>query len=224
MLPVLADLKGGTMKRNFQPAIQAVLSLLFLAAGSASPAFSQQGIITTFAGGGPNSPVALAAHIDPRSVAVDTSGNIFIATTWLHQVFKADPAGNFTLVAGNGTQGFSGDGGPAANASLSVPNGVAVDSHGNIFIADSQNARIRRVDGVTGIIITIAGNYVPGQSSTGFSGDGGPATSASLGYPSGVAVDGQGNLFISDLGNQRLRRVDWLRCHNHRPAGRVGAH
>src|ERR1035441_7363348 len=176
MPSVVADLKEGTMKRQFQPVINVVLVLLFLAAGSSLPAFSQQGIINTFAGGGPNSPVALSAHIDPQSVAVDASGNIFIAATWLHQVFKADPAGNFTLVAGNGTQGFGGDVGLAANASLSVPTAVAVDSHGNIFIADSQNARIRRVDGVTGIITTVAGNFVPGQSSTGFGGDGGPAT------------------------------------------------
>ena len=196
------------MKRNFQPAIQAVLSLLFLAAGSSFPAFSQQGIITTFAGGGPNSPVALSSDIDPRSVAVDASGNIFIAATWLNQVFKADPAGNFTLVAGTGTQGFGGDGGPAANASLSVPSGVAVDAHGNLFIADSGNSRIRRVDGVTGIITTVAGNFVSGQNYPGFSGDGGPATSASMNYPTSVAVDGQGNLFIADASNQRIRRLD----------------
>jgi len=139
---------------------------------------------------------------------VDASGNLFIAATWLDQVFKATPAGNFTLVAGNGTQGFGGDGGPAARAILSVPYGVAADSHGNVFIADSGNARIRRVDGVTGIITTVAGNYVSGQNSSGFSGDGGPATSAQFAGPWGVALDANGNLFIADSGNNRIRRVD----------------
>ena len=180
---VLADQKGGVMKREFERVIKILVAVLFFAAGSASQAFSQTGIITTFAGGGTNSATALSADIDPQSVAVDASGNIFIAATWLDQVFKAAPAGNFTLVVGNGTQGFGGDGGPAASAILSVPYSVAVDSHGNVFIADSGNARIRRVDGVTGIITTVAGNYVSGQNLPGFSGDGGPATSASLNQP-----------------------------------------
>ena len=173
--------------------------------GSTQPVFSQQGIINTFAGGGPNSPVASSADIDPGSVAVDASGNIFIAATWLDEVFKADPAGNFTLVAGTGVQGFSGDGGPAANASLSVPSGVAVDTHGNLFIADSGNGRIRRVDAVTGVITTVAGSA---SELPGFSGDGGPATSAVMNGPGSVALDAQGNLFIVDAGNQRVRRVD----------------
>ncbi len=196
------------MERKCWPALMISSLLLHIIVGSTSQGFSQQGIINTFAGGGPNSPVASSAHIEPQSVAVDTSGNLFIAATWQHQVFKADPAGNFTLVAGTGTQGFGGDGGPAANASLSAPDGVATDYHGNVFIADSGNSRVRRVDGVTGIITTVAGNYVPNQPSSGFSGDGGPATSASLSYPASVAVDAQGNIFIADLNSQRVRRVD----------------
>jgi len=196
------------MKREFQPVIKTLVAMLFFAAGSASLAFSQTGIITTFAGGGANSAAALSADIDPRALAVDASGNLFIAATWLDQVFKVAPAGNFTLVAGTGSQGFGGDGGSAASAILSVPYGVAVDSHGNVFIADCGNARIRRADGVTGIITTVAGNYVSGQNLPGFSGDGGPATSASLNQPVSVAVDAQGNLFIADSINQRIRRVD----------------
>src|SRR5438132_6665762 len=102
----------------------------------------------------------------------------------------------------NGTQGFSGDGGAATSASLYYPVGVAVDGSGNLFIADTQNHRVRQVD-ATGVITTVAGN-----GTLWFSGDGGAATSASLFYPSGVALDGSGNLFIADGGNQRVRRVD----------------
>src|ERR1035441_3437767 len=136
MLPVLADLKGGTMKRNFQPAIQAVLSLLFLAAGSSFPAFSQQGIITTFAGGGPNSAMAHSADFIPRSIVVDVSGNIYAAGDSMDQVFKIDSGGNFSFVAGTGAAGLSVDGGPATSASLAGANGLALDGHGNLFIAE----------------------------------------------------------------------------------------
>ena len=193
------------MERKCLQAIMASSLLLVVIVGSTQPVFSQQGIINTFAGGGPNSTVASSADIDPWSVAVDASGNIFIAATWLDEVFKADPAGNFTLVAGTGVQGFSGDGGPAANASLSVPSGVAVDTHGNLFIADSGNGRVRRVDAVTGVITTVAGSA---SELPGFSGNGGPATSAVMNGPGSVAVDAQGDLFIVDGGNQRVRRVD----------------
>jgi streptogramin lyase len=110
--------------------------------------------------------------------------------------------GIITTVAGNGVQGFSGDGGPATSASLRSPEGVAVDGSGNVFIADTGNQRIRRVDAATGIITTVAGNGVQG-----FSGDGGPATSASLSRPFGVAADSFGNLFTADTENQRIRQV-----------------
>src|SRR6266699_3159795 len=108
-----------------------------------------------------------------------------------------------STVAGNGTSGFSGDGGPATNTSLLAPRGVAVDGAGNLYIADSGSQRIRKVyTAGFGFITTVAGN-----GTIGFSGDGGPAGSASLCYPRGVAVDGAGNLYITDSSNQRIRKV-----------------
>jgi len=189
------------MKRHSRLAL--IAFLLLISARPASQAFSQQGIITTFAGGGPNSSTALSAEILPAAAAVDAHGNIYIAGESMDQVFKVDPAGNFSVVAGNGTQGFGGDGGPVTSAILASPSGVALDTQGNLFIADESNQRIRRVDAVTGIITTVAGS---GQ--LGFSGDGGPATSAKMYNPISVAVDEQGNLFIADNLNYRIRRVD----------------
>jgi sugar lactone lactonase YvrE len=107
-----------------------------------------------------------------------------------------------TTVAGNGTFGFAGDGGPATSASLANPHGVAVDNAGNIFIADTANRRIRRVDAVTGIITTVAGT-----GARGFSEDGGPAINATFRRPLGVSLDGAGNLFIADTNNNRIREV-----------------
>ena len=169
-----------------------------------------QPVITTFAGGGPNGVPATTAHLaSPAAVAVDTEGNLFIASREQHRVFRVDTSGVLTVVAGNGTDyggghpvGFSGDGGPATDASLDTPRAVAVDGAGNLFIADFGNRRIRKVD-PSGIITTVAGN-----GTTGFSGDGGAATSASLGGPHGVAADSAGNLFIADGNIQRIRKVD----------------
>jgi sugar lactone lactonase YvrE len=110
--------------------------------------------------------------------------------------------GIITAVAGTATSGFSGDGSAATSADLAVPRGVAFDALGNLYIADSENFRIRRVD-TTGIITTVAGT-----GTEGFSGDGGPATSAELGDPYAVAVDALGNLYIADPSNSRIRRVD----------------
>jgi cysteine-rich repeat protein len=141
---------------------------------------------------------------DPSGVAVDASGNLFIADTLNHRVRRVDAVtGGITTVAGTGLEGFSGDSGPATSAQLFSPAGVTVDGLGNLFIADRPNHRIRRVDAATGIITTVAGT---GES--GFSGDGGPATSAQLNFPSGVAVNGLGNLFIADRINHCIRRVD----------------
>lgn len=105
-----------------------------------------------------------------------------------------------STVAGTGIAGFSGDGGPAQDAELSYPSAVALDSAGNLYIADSYNNRIRKISG--GIITTVAGN-----GSVGFSGDGGPATSATLNEPGGVAVDAAGNLYLADTFNNRIRKV-----------------
>jgi uncharacterized protein (TIGR03437 family) len=136
----------------------------------------------------------------PEGVAVDSAGNLYIADTGNNRMLKMTPGGTVSTVAGNGAYGYSGDGGPATSAELDVPSGVAVDSAGNLYIADAQNHRIRKV--ASGKIWTVAGNGLPG-----YSGDGGPAARAQLAGPSGVAVDSAGNLYIADKGNSRIRKV-----------------
>jgi hypothetical protein len=164
------------------------------------------GIITTVAGGGTNGlgdgGAATKAELNnPHGVAVDASGNLFIVDTANQRIRKVGTNGIITTVAGNGTPGYSGDGGPATSAELNYPHGVAVDASGNLFIADYDNNVIRKV-GANGIITTVAGN-----GTSGYSGDGGLATQAELAWPSGVAVDTSGNLFIADWGNNRMREV-----------------
>ena len=161
--------------------------------------------IDTFAGGpaiGDGGPVAEALFRDPNGVAVDGAGNLYIADTKNRRIRKVDTTGTITTIAGTGEYGFSGDGGPAAEAQLSGPSGVAVDGAGNVYIADRETHRIRKVD-TTGTITTIAGT-----GEYGFSGDGGPAAEAQLGFPNGVAVDGAGNVYIADRNNARIRKVD----------------
>ena len=166
------------------------------------------GVITTVAGtgnlgfSGDGGPATAARLSSPSGVAVDGVGNLFIADWGNDRIRKVDPAGVITTIAGTGEFGFSGDGGPATEARLGSPWGVAVDGAGNLFIADEGNNRIRKVD-PAGVITTIAGT-----GEFGFSGDGGPAVSAQLYVPSGVAVDGVGNLFIADFANDRIRKVD----------------
>jgi sugar lactone lactonase YvrE len=143
------------------------------------------------------------------ALAMDAAGNLFIADTQNNRIRKVDTAGTITTVAGGRFACFGlGDGGPATSANLVRPFGVAVDTAGNLFIADVGNHRIRKVD-TAGTITTVAGTTGPYcNSDGGFSGDGGPATSAQLNYPLDVAVDSAGNLFIADLDNQRIRKVD----------------
>ena len=136
----------------------------------------------------------------PYRVTMDGTGNLYIVTG-NHVVRKVAPDGTITTIAGTGASGYGGDGAPAVDAQLSQPYGIAVDNEGNIFIADSGNHRVRKVT-PDGIITTVAGTGVQG-----YSGDGGPATSAELNAPRDVAVDREGNLFILDYGNNRIRRV-----------------
>jgi len=157
----------------------------------------------------------------PEAVAVDATGNVYIADRDNNRIREVAAvttiqygismtAGNIYTVAGNGTEGNSGDGGPASYAELAEPCGVAVDNAGNIFIADSMNAAVRKVDS-KGIITTIAGKGVTAGISTasfsGFSGDGGPATNAELSSSGAVAIDRSGDIFIADTDNFRIREV-----------------
>ena len=164
------------------------------------------GIITTIAGGGTGSgplgdggPATLASLNAPLGVTVDTSGNYYIADTGNNRIRQVSK-GIITTVAGNGIAGYSGDGGMATNAQVNQPSRVAVDPSGNLYIADTKNHRVREVSG--GVITTLAGT-----GAAGFTGDGGLATSAALNSPSGVAVDGGGNVYIADTGNNRIRKV-----------------
>ena len=183
---------------------------LWLAMASGATSASAQPLIrmiSTVAGNGTanfsgdGSPATAAQLYNPFSVAADSSGNLFIADTYNHRIRKVDSSGMISTVAGNGVANFSGDNGPATVAELHNPYGVAVDSSGNLFIADFENNRIRKVDS-SGNISTVAG------STRGFSGDNGPATAAQLLKPSGIAVDSSGNLFIADYGNHSIRKVD----------------
>ena len=140
----------------------------------------------------------------PTAVAVDPAGNLLISQQANSAIRKVDlAAGVILTVVGTGSDGFGGDNGPATQAHISGPQGVAVDGVGNIFISDSNNSRIRRVDGQTNVITTIAGN-----GTFGFSGDGGPAAAATISFPTGIAADQFGNVYFADNGNRRVRRID----------------
>ena len=234
--------------------------LAIITALAVSVALAGEGDISTVAGGliGDGGPATGASLFSPNGVAADASGNLYIADRGNHRIRRVDAANRtITTVAGTGTSGFSGDGGPATDAQLAELAGVAVDASGNLYIADPFNHRVRRVDGASGVITTVAGTgtegffgdsglatnaslnlprsvavdasgnlfiasidrvrlvdaatgvitTVAGTGASGFSGDGGPATRASLNAPNGVAVDSSGNLFIADFSNHRIRRA-----------------
>jgi uncharacterized protein (TIGR03437 family) len=182
---------------------------------------STSGIVTTFAGGGTGGDGGQAASaklLSATALAFDNAGNLFILDSLDSRVRKVSTGGIVTTVAGTGTSGYSGDGGPATSTPLLRPTAIAVDASGNLYIADGPPAivvnpfpvgtsfipgqpRIRKVS-ADGIIRTVAGNGTPG-----YSGDGGPATSAQLNEVDGMAVDAAGNLYIADTGNLRLRVV-----------------
>ena len=166
------------------------------------------GSITTIAGtgergfAGDGGPATQARLYDPSGVAVDRAGNLYIADSGNHRIRRVSQSGTITTIAGTGERGFGGDGGPAVEAQLYYPRGVAVGQMGDLYIADISNHRIRRV-GRSGTITTFAGTRARG-----FSGDGGPATQARLYHPSGVAVGQLGDLYIADISNHRIRKVD----------------
>ena len=210
---------------------------------------SPTGVIATYAGSGGNSssgdggPATSAQMLSPRNVALDSAGNLYISEFSAHRVRKVTPAGLISTSAGTGIEGFAGDGGPATAAQLAFPAGLALDRMGNLYIADSQNQRVRQVL-VTGQIVTIlggtaatamltpvavvldvsgdllvadttpavhefttAGEWIvaAGTNTTGFSGDGGPATAAKLIAPFDLSIDPNGNLYIAD--QDRIREV-----------------
>ena len=166
------------------------------------------GNITTVAGNGTagfsgdGGPATAAELNGPFGVVADSAGNLYIQDTLNARIRKVDTTGKITTIAGNGTSGFAGDGGPAIDAELSLNQGARFDAAGNLFVADCGNGAIRKID-TNGIITTVAGN-----GTDGYSGDGGPATTAQLNCPSGVAVDTAGELFIADYLNNRVRKVD----------------
>ena len=166
------------------------------------------GIISTFAGtgtagyGGDNGPATAAQLNSNWGIAIDDTGNVYIADQTNCRVRKVNTSGTITTFAGNGTPGFSGNGGAATSAQIQSPLGVAVDGHGNVYIGDRNNFRVRKVN-TAGIITTFAGNGVYG-----YNGDNGPATSASLSYIWGLAADAIGNVYICDGQNNRVRKVD----------------
>ncbi|MEL6196072.1 MAG: DUF4215 domain-containing protein [Myxococcota bacterium] len=158
----------------------------------------------TLSGLGSSGGDPLQLPIEPSSIAADRSGNLFVANKLTDVVSRLDVrSGIIAPFAGNGREGFSGDNGPATAAQLNNPRDLAIDSQGNLFVADTNNHRIRRIDSATGIISTVAGT-----GRAGFSGDGGFATDAELNSPSGIAVGIAGVLLIADRLNQRVRWVD----------------
>jgi sugar lactone lactonase YvrE len=169
---------------------------------------STTGVVTTVVGNGiggfsgDGGAATIATLNTPIGLAVDNAGDLYIADAFNNRVRKVNSARVITTVAGDGDARFSGDHAAATSASLSAPFGVAVDKAGNLYIADTSNHRIRRVD-TSGMIATVAGN-----GREGFFGDGGEATQASLNFPTGVAVDRAGNLFITDQSNHRIRKVN----------------
>jgi sugar lactone lactonase YvrE len=182
-----------------------IFAAALLALLTACTAAGQVNIITTVAGGGVQNNIAgtLANLSYTGGLAVDRNNNVYFTSAQLCQVYKLNPSGQMFLVAGTGICGFSGNGGPAASAQLNYPSSLALDGAGNLFIADTNTERVRRVDAATQIITTVAGN-----GGNGYAGDGGSATAAQLQDPEGVAVDATGNIFIADTGNNRIRRVD----------------
>lgn len=195
------------MKTLYKFALLAVVacSLIYSAAA--------QDVINTVIGGGPNDiPGKNANMYGAYQLAVDASGNVYVASYYLQRVFKISTAGIETVLAGNGLPGYSGDGGPAVKAQLNYPEGVAVDaaSPPNVYIADWSNCLVRKVNQSTGIITTVAGlvNSTGTGTSCGYAGDGGPANKAELDSAAGVAVNpATDDLYIADYYNGIVRKV-----------------
>jgi len=151
---------------------------------------------------GDGGPAGDALFAELASIAVAPDGTTYVSDDEAHRIRIIHPDGTIDTYAGVGEKGDDGDGGPAVEAHLNHPQGLALDADGNLYVADNINHRIRRIDAATGVIETVAGTGQAGDS-----GDGGPATSAQLRFPSGLAVGGDGTLYVADTFNHRIRRV-----------------
>ncbi|HSY75348.1 MAG TPA: choice-of-anchor tandem repeat GloVer-containing protein [Bacteroidia bacterium] len=174
------------------------------------------GIITLVAGNGSGGYAgdggqAKAASLNgPMGIALDPAGNLYVGDESNYRVREINMStGVISTIAGNGSWAYSGDGGPATAASVADAGYMAIDTAGNIYLADEYNDRIRRIDAKTSIITTVAGNgYNAASYSGGYAGDNGPATAAELFYPNGIALDKMNNIYIADMGNNRIREVN----------------
>ena len=169
-----------------------------------------RGVIQTVVGNGEEGfygdggPAIQAACEMPYMCAFDTHGNMFVCMGRTHLVRRVDArTGIITRVAGNGKDDYAGDGGPALEASFNMPYAITVDTNGDIYLAERFNFVVRKIDGETGIVSTVAGN-----GEEGYGGDGGPGAQAMLREPNDVFLDGKGRLLIADIRDQRIRRVD----------------
>jgi sugar lactone lactonase YvrE len=191
----LADIANNVIRK-----VSIDTGIITTVAGNGVNAGSPQG---TFSGDGGSAPLAGINH--PDGIAVDEAGNLYIADTGNQRVRMVSAAtGIITTIAGTGVHGYSGDGGPATKAELYNPEGLAVDPAGNVYIAEQANNVIRKITVATGILSTIAGT--PGSLES-FGGDGELATKALFDSPSEVALDGAGNVYVADSGNQRVRKI-----------------
>ncbi|MBL7692437.1 MAG: T9SS type A sorting domain-containing protein [Flavipsychrobacter sp.] len=168
-----------------------------------------QNVITTIAGDGitqyigDGTPATIFSLAHPEGIYVDNALNVYVADNYNQRIRKITPGGTISTLLGNGTTGYTGDGGLASAATMNKPNGIVLDTAGNMFITEWYNSVVRRVDASTSIITTVAGT-----GTSGYSGDGGPATSAQLGTPGGVCLDRDNNIYIPDYANHRIRKVN----------------
>ncbi|MGA8492259.1 MAG: hypothetical protein WB711_17665 [Terriglobales bacterium] len=199
------NLTRSTLISTFSEPKLWLMTLCCVATLFASTATAQTNIIETIAGGAKPNPVAISADIaGPTSAVADTSGDIYLTAPYSYYMLEVTGT-QLNVIAGKGYHGFSGDGGPASKALIGAANGAAMDAQGNLYFSDWGNNRIRKID-ISGNITTVAGD---GKSCDRISscGDGGPATSAELGNPQGLAVDSAGNIFIADTGIEKVREV-----------------
>jgi sugar lactone lactonase YvrE len=188
------------MRRLISIATSGITVVLGAAAMSTTPASSSE--VESRNSPATESVTTRAVIANPQALAVDAADGLYVVVPSSHRVYRVAEHGSFDVLAGAGALGFAGDGALGGSASLNSPSGVAVDRAGNVYIADSGNNRIRKV-GESGVITTIGGTGTPG-----FSGDDGLVSAAQLNYPSAVASDSAGTLYVVDAGNQRIRRID----------------